>query len=315
MSTEIIHEKQDLTYLSWSLIRSSSGTAGSFLKATDDLQQPKIYYKLSNYDGINGIVGHECINEIIVDRLLNILEIEHLHYDLIHADIDVDGKEMETYLCASKDFKAHGEHKVALDAYYQAEKLDGETPLQFCTRNGWSDFIYKMLVVDFLILNRDRHGANIEVLRNARKKSLRLAPIFDHGLSLLFNCHTEEEINQFDVMKDRAVQCFVGSRSAQQNLMLIPKDEILALNPLQHTHKAYLLEGLDGIIPQSLQNKIWDMIWQRWEYYEIFAVRDEDNTTNKAVAYLFYYEKEKRFYIELPEEADPWETPLILSFF
>lgn len=268
MSTEIIHEKQDLTYLSWSLIRSSSGTAGSFLKATDDLQQPKIYYKLSNYDGINGIVGHECINEIIVNRLLNILEIEHLHYDLIHADIDVDGKEMETYLCASKDFKAHGEHKVALDAYYQAEKLDGETPLQFCTRNGWSDFIYKMLVVDFLILNRDRHGANIEVLRNARKKSLRLAPIFDHGLSLLFNCHTEEEINQFDVMKDRAVQCFVGSRSAQQNLMLIPKDEILALNPLQHTHKAYLLEGLDGIIPQSLQNKIWDMIWQRWEYYE-----------------------------------------------
>ena len=268
MSTEIIHEKQDLTYLSWSLIRSSSGTAGSFLKATDDLQQPKIYYKLSNYDGINGIVGHECINEIIVDRLLNILEIEHLHYDLIHADIDVDGKEMETYLCASKDFKAHGEHKVALDAYYQAEKLDGETPLQFCTRNGWSDFIYKMLVVDFLILNRDRHGANIEVLRNARKKSLRLAPIFDHGLSLLFNCHTEEDINQFDVMKDRAVQCFVGSRSAQQNLMLIPKDEILALNPLQHTHKAYLLEGLDGIIPQSLQNKIWDMIWQRWEYYE-----------------------------------------------
>ena len=268
MSTEIIHEKQDLTYLSWSLIRSSSGTAGSFLKATNDLQQPKIYYKLSNYDGINGIVGHECINEIIVDRLLNILEIEHLHYDLIHADIDVDGKEMETYLCASKDFKAHGEHKVALDAYYQAEKLDGETPLQFCTRNGWSDFIYKMLVVDFLILNRDRHGANIEVLRNARKKSLRLAPIFDHGLSLLFNCHTEEEINQFDVMKDRAVQCFVGSRSAQQNLMLIPKDEILALNPLQHTHKAYLLEGLDGIIPQSLQNKIWDMIWQRWEYYE-----------------------------------------------
>lgn len=268
MSTEIIQEKQDLTYLSWSLIRSSSGTAGSFLKATDDLQQPKIYYKLSNYDGINGIVGHECINEIIVDRLLNILEIEHLHYDLIHADIDVDGKEMETYLCASKDFKAHGEHKVALDAYYQAEKLDGETPLQFCTRNGWSDFIYKMLVVDFLILNRDRHGANIEVLRNARKKSLRLAPIFDHGLSLLFNCHTEEEINQFDVMKDRAVQCFVGSRSAQQNLMLIPKDEILALNPLQHTHKAYLLEGLDGIIPQSLQNKIWDMIWQRWKYYE-----------------------------------------------
>ena len=36
MSTRIIHEKQDLKYLQWSQIRSSSGTAGSFLKATDD---------------------------------------------------------------------------------------------------------------------------------------------------------------------------------------------------------------------------------------------------------------------------------------
>ena len=29
----IIHEKQDMTHLSWSKIRNSSGTAGSFLKA------------------------------------------------------------------------------------------------------------------------------------------------------------------------------------------------------------------------------------------------------------------------------------------
>ena len=29
---------------------------------------------------------------------------------------------------------------------------------------------------------------------------------------------------------------------------------------------------------------------------KIFAVRDEDNTTNKAVAYLFYYEKENVLY-------------------
>lgn len=271
VSTEIIHAKQDLTYLSWSLIRSSSGTAGSFLKATDDLQQPKIYYKLSNYDGSDGVIGHECVNELIVDRLLNILGIEHLHYDLIHAEIDVDGKEIETYLCASRDFKERGEHKVALDAYYQAEKLGGETPLQFCIRNGWSEFVYKMLVVDFLILNRDRHGANIEVLRNSQKRTIRLAPIFDHGLSLLFNCHTEDEVKHFDVMQDRMVQCFVGSRSSQQNLELIPKDEMPILNPLKEAHKAELLEGLDGIIPLCLQEQIWKMIWQRWQYYEDFC--------------------------------------------
>lgn len=46
---------------------------------------------------------------------------------------------------------------------------------------------------------------------------------------------------------------------------------------------------------------------------KIFAVRDEAAGTDKDVAYLIYYETEKKFYIELPENADPWETPLLLS--
>ena len=46
MNTQIIHEKQSMEYLQWSQIRSSSGTAGSFLKATDDLQKPKKYGKI-----------------------------------------------------------------------------------------------------------------------------------------------------------------------------------------------------------------------------------------------------------------------------
>ena len=48
---------------------------------------------------------------------------------------------------------------------------------------------------------------------------------------------------------------------------------------------------------------------------KIFAVRDEESTSKKDVAYLFCYEKENRFYIELPDDADPWETPLLLSSF
>ena len=77
MSTQIIHELQDLKYLEWSLIRASSGTAGSFLKATADFEKPKKYYKLSNYDTVNGIVGHECINEIIDTHELIVSIEEH----------------------------------------------------------------------------------------------------------------------------------------------------------------------------------------------------------------------------------------------
>ena len=74
---KITKEKQDLTYLSWSVYRNSSGTAGSFLKAYSELGGTKTYYKLSNFDKARGVIGHECVNELIVDRLLTILGIPH----------------------------------------------------------------------------------------------------------------------------------------------------------------------------------------------------------------------------------------------
>lgn len=48
---------------------------------------------------------------------------------------------------------------------------------------------------------------------------------------------------------------------------------------------------------------------------KIFAIRDETDESRKDLAYLLYYENDKRFYIELPEDADPWETPPLLASF
>ncbi len=46
---------------------------------------------------------------------------------------------------------------------------------------------------------------------------------------------------------------------------------------------------------------------------KIFAIRSESIKNKKDLAYLIYYEKEKVFYIEIPEDADEWEIPLLLS--
>ena len=43
MNGTVWKEKQDLTYLRWSHIRNSSGTAGTFLKAESSLSGEKIY--------------------------------------------------------------------------------------------------------------------------------------------------------------------------------------------------------------------------------------------------------------------------------
>ena len=271
MRTDIIHEKQDLTNLSWSSICSPLGMTGSFLKAASVEGGRKICYKLSCFDPAGGIVGHECVNELIVDRLLTVLGIDHLHYQLIRADIEIRGRTMETYLCASEDFRRRGEDKVALDVFYELERQNGETPLAFCIRNGWADKIYQMLAADFLLLNRDRHGANIEIVRSTEERTFRPAPLFDHGLSLLFSCHDEGAVRSFDVMQDKRVQCFVGSQSARENLSLIPASETPLPHPLQRSDRGRIMDGLDPVLPRLWQDKIWEMIWRRWRYYESFC--------------------------------------------
>lgn len=268
MDGKIISEKQDLTFLRWSHIRSSSGTAGTFLKSQMTADGRKQYYKLSNFDPGRGVTGHECINEIIVDRLLSILGVEHLPYKLIYSDIEIEDKRYETYLCASEDFKKRGESKVALDDYYRVNHLAGEDRYDFCVRNGWQLYIDTMLAVDFLILNRDRHGANIEVLRDPGNHSLRIAPLFDHGLSLLCSCASDAEAAAFDVMEDRKCQNFIGTYSCRDNLELIRNKKNIFSGKLHLTDRERLFEDLQGVLSEILLNQIWNMIYQRYQYYE-----------------------------------------------
>ena len=265
---KIIREKQDLTYLKWSHIRASSGTAGNFLKSSSILNGSKKYYKLSNFEPGKGITGHECVNELIVDRLLTILGVEHLDYELINADIEVDGMTYSTYLCASEDFKDRGESKIALDDYHRMNSGDGETPYDFCVRQGWREYIDRMIALDYIILNRDRHGANIEVLRNARAHTLRIAPLFDHGLSLLFSCASDEEAGVFDVMKDRKCQNFIGGNSCYENLSFIRDTGYVFPHRLHVEDKDKLFEGLDGVISDVFIDRIWSMIYGRFKLYE-----------------------------------------------
>lgn len=271
METKVITDKQDLTFLSWSLLRGSPGTVGTFLKSYSDLGGKKIYYKLSDYDSVQGVVGHECVNELIVDRFLTVLGIDHLHYQLIHGTIMLDGTETETFLCASEDFKKQGEDKVALDIFYQAERFENESPMDFCIRMGWEKQIYEMLVVDFLILNRDRHGANIEVLRNKKKRTYSLAPLFDHGLSLVCRCHQEDEVRKVNVLEEKQVQCFVGSRNTKENLLLIPPDQLPRLNRLSEGHRDMIMEDLEEALPAVWRDKIWEMLMRRYQAYEDFC--------------------------------------------
>ena len=65
-------------------------------------------------------------------------------------------------------------------------------------------------------------------------------------------------------MEDKRVQAFIGSGSTLENLKLVP-NEVKALLPrLSESDRDAIFEGLDGIMDKEYQDKIWEMIWQRW---------------------------------------------------
>lgn len=266
---DIICELQDMRHLDWAERKMSLGIPGCFLKVYEKVNGKRLYYKLSNYDSYRGIFGHECVNELIASRVMDVLGIPHVTYKLIYAKIMIDDKEQETWLSVSENFRKDNEEKLAYDLYYDLQKEGNESPLDFAIRNGWGLYMYQMFCIDYLIANRDRHGSNLEVLRNNEEDSVRMAPLFDQGVSLLFSTYGDEKLlEDVDVMRDFPVNNYIGARSLEYNLSLIPKGYDLQIYALKKEDRAYIFRGIKNILSERHMNKIWELLWKRWCYFE-----------------------------------------------
>lgn len=265
-----IETEQDLTHLNWKVGKNSSGTPGTFLKSEDIVDGVHYYYKLSDYDRFHGIVGHESINELIVSRLLDEISIPHTNYDLVNAKIVLDEAEINNaYIAVSKDFKEKGDRKIAMDEYFEIEHNKGETPLDFCIRMGWKKYIIDMLICDFIILNRDRHGANIELIIK-KDGNIFPAPLFDHGLSLMCRAQTDEDAKKYDPLEDKKVQSFIGGSSVRENLKLFPKRDFYDIGMPDKKKIERIMQGLIEPLGKVRFEAIFKMIKLRWKAYEDF---------------------------------------------
>ena len=70
-----------------------------------------------------------------------------------------------------------------------------------------------------------------------------------------------------DVLEDKVVNNFIGSKSLEYNLSLIPKGERFFSGKLNAEQEERLMEGLDQVLPEAHLKKIWEMIWKRWKRY------------------------------------------------
>lgn len=269
---DIIHKLQDYTALTWNEKTVTSGTGGTFLKARRKTSRGDVYYKLSCYDRYEGIYGHESVNELIASRLLDQLSIPHIPYRLVHARIVINGRTYDTWLSESRDYRRPNERRQALDTYIDLNARGNEDPLEFCKKMGWQRAIEEMFAFDYLIINRDRHGANIEVI--LKDGTTELAPLFDHGLSLAYSCYEDEErAASFDPMCNGRVNNYLGSRSLENNLSLIQQGKLQG--SILADRGRSLLFGLDDVISKPLQNKLWEIIKVRWRRLIDLGIAEE----------------------------------------
>lgn len=267
MDYRITTDLIDLRDLDWTHLSGTSGAGGTCLKSFYDLPSGRVYYKLSRFEEGVGIVGHESVNEIIADRLMQKLCINHLPCQLLHALVRIAGEEYETWICASESYRKRGESKCSLELFYRLMHQEGEDMLSFCRRMGWETEAYQMLLLDYLIANRDRSAEGIEVIQEARTGNMRLAPIHDQGSSLLFQYREDSVASELDVMRDISIRSFAGTKSSLENLTLLPKGKAL-VHPLAEEDREDIFYQTDSVLSRTFQDKIWEMIWKRWEHYE-----------------------------------------------
>ena len=251
---------EDLRHLTWSHIAGSINSDGAFLKATNT--DKTLYYKASAYNSAQGIYGHEAVNEYIAYKAAGELGISVPLTSLVRALVRIDGEEYETHVAVSKTFKSIQDTRVAFEDFYKANRESGESALSVAIRFGWQEDVYRMFLFDFLIFNRDRHGANLEVLEADNNK--RLSPLFDNGLSFAVSCPTDNDLAVFDVMADKPVNNFIGTRSLYENLKLITGP--VQIKELLECARKRIFTGLDGILSELHRDTIWKILWERWKY-------------------------------------------------
>ena len=216
----------DLSHLKWDNFKQNSPVSDGTLPKCQD---GDMYYKLSSGDDYSGFYGHESLNECIVSDILDGLNIPHVKYSGSMAKVTVWDKPYETFACWSKEFKKPDERSQSFEKFYQSECLKGEDTFDFCKRLGFEEYALLCFVVDYLIINRDRHGANIEVL--TCNEGVRLTPLFDHGLSLIAPLtNRDSDIGMFDAMLPREVNNFIGSKFLEVNLQNIQSP--IMVNPI-----------------------------------------------------------------------------------
>ena len=134
-------------------------------------------------------------NEVLASEICNRLGFNHVEYTLDTY------KDMVVSKCPcfiNKDTELVTAYQIRNDMVRHDNELDYEEYIKELGKNGIENAREKMenmYILDFLIMNEDRHLNNFGIIRDVNTlKWLDVAPIFDNGQSLNIQDYNEEEV-------------------------------------------------------------------------------------------------------------------------
>jgi len=226
-----------------SLKQSKSENSYKTPNNTTNGQLRKVWIKNNEenylYKAAGSIHNLEPINEVIASKICKIIEVPFVEYtlDIIHS------KRQDTLVsickCAiDKNEEIIPAHSVLME---EKEKIT-RTPkdyylyLEILKRHSVpkaEEYLQKMFMLDYILLNEDRHLNNFGIIRNVQTLEWqRICPIFDTGRSMNTNVTT----SYWD-FEEGEVKCFtselISSKSLEEFIHIkISKEKIEKLKQL-----------------------------------------------------------------------------------
>ena len=144
--------------------------------------------------------NYEVFNELIASKIMDRLDINHVRYFYLKDDNNI--------YSASENFITSNKELVTIYQLFNDYKKDNKESyfsfliiiLEGFNITNYKEEINKMLFIDFLIGNVDRHLNNFGVIRDIKTLEIvDIAPIYDSGSSFGFNLNDKELEYAFDL--------------------------------------------------------------------------------------------------------------------
>lgn len=236
-----------------SLNQTSKNNSDKTPNNTSNGQLKKVWIKKDNenylYKGAGTIHNFEPINEVLASKICNILEVPCVEYTI---DV-VKSKRQDTVvsICKciiSKDEEIIPAHSILTERKNEVQRNINDYDLYLeilKTHNvpNAEEYLQKMFILDYIMLNEDRHLNNFGVIRDVKTLEWKqICPIFDTGRSM----NTNVTIAYWD-FENGEVKCFTNELISSRNLeklftIKISEVQIEKLRELGKEYKGMLLK-------------------------------------------------------------------------